>query len=379
MHFYTNLLTIVCLLFQGGIAAQNGKFIVEGGDELTVTIHSYEGGPLASGLDLLTGDQFTGTDWRILNEGGVFKFMSNIDNFSSSGDENFRIFNSGTLLLPRGSEASVGNLSGVLVIGDEAGLNMALDDNEILARNDDTDSDLFIQAGTSGNTYINLSDGNVGIGPFAGGTSAKTMVSDDLWQFRLVNTVQSASSWYIGASNTSWGIGGDRLVFSSTSATADAMFVLDDTNDRIDVRNNRVINLSNPILGSDAVNRSWLESFVQQYVTQEIGANSQLAPKDLSSAAADVNFSTCATRCRDLVEDGHSDWTIPSLEQLSHYVGFPGITAPYWTSDYEHSTFQSESGNLTGQSSGRVVIFMGSGSEFIEDDLSELWNCRCVR
>ncbi len=184
---------------------------------------------------------------------------------------------------------------------------------------------------------------------------------------RFVNDLQSASSWYLGASNGSWGIGGDRFVVSTSASSTDAMFVLDDTNNQVDVRSNRVVNVANPVANGDAVNKGHLESHVE--------SKSFVAPKDLSSAVINVTFAQCATHCRDLIVAGQSDWTVPSLEQLSHYVGFPGITAEYWTSEVDIWS------DGLGTTLVRLRMLMDFGRTFITEtsNTTATSNCRCVR
>ena len=63
-----------------------------------------------------------------------------------------------------GSDASLSNGSGYFVVGPESGTNIVMDNNEILARNNGSGSDLYIQgSGTLGNTVINADSGGVGI------------------------------------------------------------------------------------------------------------------------------------------------------------------------------------------------------------------------
>ncbi len=149
------LLVIFQCFWIADMIGQLGKFVIEGTSDVSAVIHSVSGSSHSTALDLLNDNAFSGTDWRIINDGGIFRLLSATNNFTTPGNENFRLFNSGTMLLPRGSEASVGNLSGVLVVGNENGLNLALDGNEILARNNNTDGDLYIQSGTTGNTFMN--------------------------------------------------------------------------------------------------------------------------------------------------------------------------------------------------------------------------------
>jgi len=64
-----------------------------------------------------------------------------------------------------GSDASLTNGSGYLLLGYESGLNIVMDNNEIIARNNGVSSTLFIQcSGSTSNTILNENGGKVGIG-----------------------------------------------------------------------------------------------------------------------------------------------------------------------------------------------------------------------
>jgi hypothetical protein len=65
----------------------------------------------------------------------------------------------------RNGEESTSNSGGYLIIGEESGRNLSMDNNEILARYKGEGSNLYVQNGAgTGNTIINSNEGNVGIG-----------------------------------------------------------------------------------------------------------------------------------------------------------------------------------------------------------------------
>ena len=69
------------------------------------------------------------------------------------------------LQIKGGTDASLSNGSGYFIIGDELGTNIVFDNNEIIARNNESSSSLFIQcSGSTSNTILNENGGNVGIG-----------------------------------------------------------------------------------------------------------------------------------------------------------------------------------------------------------------------
>ncbi len=159
------LFSIISMIFTIPLLSQTKNLYVEGTGEQLGVIHTTSTGTSIAGIELLRGNQFNGTDWKMINDGGVFKLMDGIDNFSTEGDENLRIGTSGTLTLLEGSEASLGDASGILIVGDPDADNLAIDRNELLARHGSGSASLFLQAGlNAGNTVLNSTNGNVGIG-----------------------------------------------------------------------------------------------------------------------------------------------------------------------------------------------------------------------
>ena len=162
------VLGFLCFSLYHPVTGQTRNLYVEGsGDQLGV-VHTTSQGSSIAGIELLRGSEFNSTDWRIINRGGTLRIFDGIDNFATDGDENVSISNAGAMTILNGSEASVGTNSGILILGTPSGANLALDDNEILARNGNVPADLFLQPGADvGNTYLNIADGNVGIGTSA--------------------------------------------------------------------------------------------------------------------------------------------------------------------------------------------------------------------
>jgi len=148
---------------------------VEGtGDQMAV-IHSTDGGSSEAGLELTRANAFTGSDYKLVNEGGTFRMRGGIDNFATQGNILLEMGSSGRLNLPAGSEANVGSTGGILTVGSLTGFHLAFDENEILARFASSAAPLLIQAGTTSNTIINQSGGNVAVG----GPSAPVKLSVD--------------------------------------------------------------------------------------------------------------------------------------------------------------------------------------------------------
>ena len=159
-------LTLLLCFITYTIAAQTRNLHIEGsGDQFGVIQTTSTFGGSISGIELLRGNAFSGTDWRIINDNGTLKIADGTDNFSSSGDLNVSFSSSGALRIHNDLETSIGNYSGMLILGEEGMPNLSLDANEILARDGTSSADLYFQAGAGArNSYFNIASGNVGIG-----------------------------------------------------------------------------------------------------------------------------------------------------------------------------------------------------------------------
>lgn len=299
--------------------AQTKNLVVEGSDNQIGVIHTTSTGSSYSGIDLLRATEFTGTDWRIVNEGGLFKLQTGLDNFLSSGTDNLLMSASGRLQLLEGSESSIGDDSGVLMLGKSDGANLSLDQNEILAREGERTADLFLQAGNpAGNTYMNIASGNVGIGSLT--PKVRLGVEDSDFQIRVANTQQLTNEWYIGASHAEWRSGGDKLVFSPTDNEGDAMLSLDRSNNAIDAEGHRIVSVNDPVDELDAVNLRTLKNY-------NIPSLIQSGPNN--------TFAECASRCENLVSGNQRDWRVPSVRELTKFIGTLSGGSFIWTTDVE--------------------------------------------
>ena len=137
-----------------------------------------------------------------------------------------------------GLEAASLSGDGAFMIGYKASANIVMDANDILARSNGSTANIRIQdaggnayiAGNGGNAYLAYGgDGKVGIGS-SGGTG-KLNVTHDNFQLNLRNTSNLSNQWYIGASNDTWAIGNDRLIFSPTNSSNGSVLTLMDISD----------------------------------------------------------------------------------------------------------------------------------------------------
>lgn len=155
-----------------GIEHPEQHLHIAGEGDQVVRVHSTGFGAGDAGVELIRGDP-EGTDWKILNDGGVFKILNNTDNFATSGNEHMRMTGGkvgiGTTAPqtslhvdggPHISETGEGDL----IVGNGSGLHVRYDDNDIMARNGDNPSTLHIQKFSGNLALAASSSGRVGIG-----------------------------------------------------------------------------------------------------------------------------------------------------------------------------------------------------------------------
>lgn len=246
-HLFTFILLTVG--FSQLFFAQTYPVDAEGSGQVFLRAHSLAPSFGTSGIELINGEGggVLSGDWRISNVGGSLNFISNNDNFSGDGDIRLNISRLGNIgigvAIPQtrlhiddGEDASLTG-DGYLIIGDKSGINMVFDENEINTRNNGLTSALYLQNHggnlytglNGGNTYLANGGGKVGIGSTV--VNAKFNISDDDFQLYMRNAGSGVQDWYMGVSNNSWAIGGNRLVFSPSSSSSDAIMALHDISD----------------------------------------------------------------------------------------------------------------------------------------------------
>jgi len=218
---------------------------------------------------------------------------------------------------------------------------------------------------------LNNLSGKVGIGTTF--PLAKLGIRDGGFQLRVVNKIQPSNEWYIGASHSDWNIGGNSFAISPSSASGNAMLVLNAQNNTISSRSNRIIGVGDPINSRDAVN------------LRTLNAASFIAPKEVSNAASNATFAGCAGLCRSKNDGGHTDWTIPSVAQASHFIGIVGSEQFIWTSDIEMYSYATATDPqqiiIPNTSTRRLKIDMHNGDieSSSANNVISLGICRCVR
>ena len=174
-------------------------------------------------------------DWRIHNNVGDFTLDSAPNSFEAGAFEILRVKPNGklglgtsspeaTLHIGQGDDATNAG-GGFLTAGVLEGLNLTLDNNELLVRNNGSPAALHLQA-EGGNTIVAENGGWVSIGTNASG--GRLSVANDAYQLYLRNEGTGLNEWFIGASNGNWASGDKQLVFTPTGSSSDAMLRLRD-------------------------------------------------------------------------------------------------------------------------------------------------------
>ncbi len=222
--------------------------VVGTGDQHIRVHTSSTGFGAEAGLELVRGlGNASATDWRIVNDGGVFKILYGDNNFTGPATEALRINSfqetgigtvspSSKLHIDGGTQIAFGG-NGYMKIGNPTSHNLAFDNAQFQALNNGAPAPLYLQANggntsfglTGGNTYMALGSGGVGVGTTT--ISAPLTIVDDNFQLDIDNDADDANQWHIGASNDDWQAGGNQLLFSPTSNSADAVLRLLDVSD----------------------------------------------------------------------------------------------------------------------------------------------------
>ncbi len=217
-----------------------------GSGDQDLRIHSTTNTASHVALELLRGsDASSARDWKIQNTNGIFKIITGNDNFETSGYETFRIattnyvgigsINPETRLTVDNGETASNTEDGVLMLGSKTSYNLIFDENKIMARNNSSPSSLYLQS-AGGNTWFGSGDIRMGLGggKIIVGSSplnAKLNVDGISYQTCLKNNVNGINDWYIGASNASWLIGDNQLVFNPTTSHLNSTLRLMDVTD----------------------------------------------------------------------------------------------------------------------------------------------------
>jgi hypothetical protein len=169
-----------------GTDSPASRLHIAGSTDQFLKVQRTTSGTGLAGIDLLRDDEFQATDWRIVNDGGTLKFLDAINNFTGAADLNMTLTSIGHVgigidapespLHIVGSEFVSESGDGFLQIGLPGSTHVRFDNNEILARNGDSPSLLYLQYWSGNLSLCDNASGRVGIG--TGAPQAKLHITD---------------------------------------------------------------------------------------------------------------------------------------------------------------------------------------------------------
>ena len=169
-----------------GTTTPDQKLDLEGSADQFLRVRTTSAGSSQSGIELLRSSEFSGTDWKVVNDGGQLKFYDGIDNFLTEGELNMVMTAGGNVGIGTGSPEAALQIvgselvnetgEGYLQIGNPGATHLRFDNNEILARNGDVSSLLYLQYWSGNLSLCDNTDGRVGVGTVS--PQAKLHITD---------------------------------------------------------------------------------------------------------------------------------------------------------------------------------------------------------
>lgn len=355
-------------------------------------------------VELVRGSEGTGTDWRMRNDGGVLSFDSTIDNFGGEEEPVMQLYRTGTLALgttdpeaPIHMRRESGD-AGILLQASANGSSAFVDlvggsianggsgsgtDFRIAREGVGFDDYLVVRQSTTQHlenapaSFSISRNGNVGVGNFTTPGADLHVRGSGEQEARIEST--SASNAVVQLDNNlgRWEIqnnfaGFFRIFSEPTSSGASTLLSAGlDADDQlrlyreINMEDHRIVNLADPAGAQQAVNRRFMENYVEQEIDDFAAQqHNGFRPRSLSDPAPSTrDFRACVAYCRALAEDGHDDWSVPTAEEATYYLGL--FSGAIWTctpSDYL-----------------RYYTIINNFSGPISTSVTQDSGCRCVR
>src|SRR5207249_1109651 len=74
------------------------------------------------------------------------------------------------------------------------------------------------------------------------------------------------------------------------------------------------------------------KAYVDAQIAAVAAGGGSSMPTMMSNEGTAVTFSGAVQYCKNLVESSFSDWRLPTIDELTYFVGDPGVTTNYlWT------------------------------------------------
>ena len=133
-------------------------------------------------------------------------------------------------------------------------------------------------------------------------------------------------------------------------------------------------NLATPVNPADAVTKD----YVDNQIIGVSGSGGGAYPTQVSAESANsMNFGNAVRHCNALNEGGHTDWYIPTLDELIHVISKGGVNVP--SNNSSNYIWTSNPGMVNGTNSARYLIYRFSDGYLDYYTFSNNGFVRCVR
>jgi hypothetical protein len=225
---------------------------------------------------------------------------------------------------------------GYLKIGSQSSNNLAFDNSQLVALNNNNPAPLYFQANggntnfglNGGNTYMGIGGGKVGVGTTT--LDASLNITHDNFQLYLDNDADDSNSWYIGASNNGWQAGDNQLLFSPTSSSDDAVLRLMDVSENDGTNAPVMIHTSNDhtiLLDGNEIDTRGTPLYINHNTDEETYINPSGGRVGIGTtnpqAMLHVNTSTSHVLT---LQRGSAKWHLDPIQSGNENLGF------YWHS-----------------------------------------------